>query len=372
MGELEQPHTSQPVETPSGEPRRGFWTSFGRSRQAPARTPADEPPGESGKPVPTTHVGRMLQEAREAKFISLDEAENVTRIRSKYLAALESGAYQELPTAGHVHGFLRNYAIFLGLDWQEVEALYRKENPNRHFDPGIFQPQNINLLPRRPLLRAELVLILAVLVVVVVVGGWAFWQYGRPLLYPITGSTATPATATVEQETAATQTTEPTSTRQASSTAPTATPRANTATPAVAASTPTRAQPTTTATLNSPLPMVTPTLPPTETPPPIVTRTSGVSVTIKVIERAWVQVSIDGQEQPGKIFEADEEQTWEARESIYFICGNAGGVEVTVNGEALGLLGGRAQVVEKTWTPQGEVVPTPPAEETPTPTPASE
>jgi hypothetical protein len=100
---------------------------------------------------------------------------------------------------------------------------------------------------------------------------------------------------------------------------------------------------------------------------------SGVVLEIVVIERAWMQVTVDEQEQPGELLEAGDERTWKAEHAIYFICGNAGGVEVTVNGEELGVLGGRAEVVEKTWTPEGEVKPVSEREGTPgaTPTPAA-
>jgi hypothetical protein len=74
-----------------------------------------------------------------------------------------------------------------------------------------------------------------------------------------------------------------------------------------------------------------------------------------------MQVTVDDVEQPGELLEAGEERTWEGQYAIYFICGNAGGVEATVNGQELGVLGERAQVVEKTWTPEGEVTPTPAA-----------
>jgi hypothetical protein len=84
-----------------------------------------------------------------------------------------------------------------------------------------------------------------------------------------------------------------------------------------------------------------------------------VVLSIVVIERAWLQVTLDGQEVPGELLEVGEERTWEAEQTLYLICGNAGGVEVTVNGEELGTLGGRAQVVDRTWTPQGEATPTP-------------
>jgi hypothetical protein len=97
---------------------------------------------------------------------------------------------------------------------------------------------------------------------------------------------------------------------------------------------------------------------------------------VKVVERSWLQVTVDDEELPGELLEAEEERRWEAQDAIYYICGNAGGVEVAVNGEQLGTLGERGEVVERTWTVDGEVTPTPravgpQAAQTPTATPAS-
>jgi hypothetical protein len=138
--------------------------------------------------------------------------------------------------------------------------------------------------------------------------------------------------------------------------------------------------PTATPTLDSPLVIATPTPEPTSTPTATPTRTGGVVVAARFIDRVWLQVTIDGQESPGNLYEAGDEEQWTADRTIYMICGNAGGVELSVNGKELGVLGERAQVVEKTWGPQGEITPTPisgeaaPGEgETPTvtPTPAA-
>ena len=85
---------------------------------------------------------------------------------------------------------------------------------------------------------------------------------------------------------------------------------------------------------------------------------------VKVVERTWLQVTVDNEEMPGELLEADQERQWEAKQAIHLICGNAGGVEITVNGVEMGSLGERAQVVEKTWTPQGEATPTPTLEVT--------
>ncbi len=366
MGETDRDRSEQSIES-LAEPKPKFWTSFRRGVRSQPHADSEQ----VEQPTSKSGIGRLLRETREARHITLDEAENVTRIRSKYLAALESGAYQELPTPGHVYGFLRTYALFLGLDWQEIEAMYRKEHPVRNFDPGIFHPENIALFPRRPLLRAELVLILVVLFVVLVIGGWAYWQYGRSLFDRVLAPAPTQTPTIAAGQVSATATPTATQTRQTVVT-PTSTPTASPATPTPQRPTPTLAQPTATAT-HTILPTATPTVAPTSTSLPATAVADKVTLMIKVIERAWIQVTLDGQVQPGKILEAGTEQTWEARQSIYFICGNAGGVEVTVNGQALGLLGERAQVVEKTWTPSGEATPTPTPEWTatavPTPTP---
>jgi hypothetical protein len=74
------------------------------------------------------------------------------------------------------------------------------------------------------------------------------------------------------------------------------------------------------------------------------------------------------------LFEAGDEKEWRGQSAIYMICGNAGGVVATVNGVEVGVLGARAEVVEKTWGTEGEITPTPTATErgtvTPTPTEA--
>ncbi len=60
-------------------------------------------------------LGEQLQEARQARGLSLEEAERTIRIRRKYLAALERGDHLALPTALQVRGFLQSYGTYLGL-----------------------------------------------------------------------------------------------------------------------------------------------------------------------------------------------------------------------------------------------------------------
>jgi len=50
--------------------------------------------------------------------LELSEVERATRIRAKYLKALEDEGFDVLPAAAYAKGFLRTYADFLGLDAQ--------------------------------------------------------------------------------------------------------------------------------------------------------------------------------------------------------------------------------------------------------------
>ena len=58
--------------------------------------------------------------------MDLYRAERDTKIRARYLGALERGDYKELPGAVYTKGFLRNYALYLGLDPDDVLLQWRK------------------------------------------------------------------------------------------------------------------------------------------------------------------------------------------------------------------------------------------------------
>ena len=61
-------------------------------------------------------IGSSLRAARERQQLKLSDVEQATRIRTKYLAALEDERFDVLPGAAYAKGFLRTYADFLGLD----------------------------------------------------------------------------------------------------------------------------------------------------------------------------------------------------------------------------------------------------------------
>ena len=77
-----------------------------------------------------------LYAARERKGVDLYRAERDTKIRARYLGALERGDYKELPGAVYTKGFLRNYALYLGLDPDEVLSQWRRERGRPEARPG--------------------------------------------------------------------------------------------------------------------------------------------------------------------------------------------------------------------------------------------
>ncbi|MDE3077480.1 MAG: helix-turn-helix domain-containing protein, partial [Chloroflexota bacterium] len=85
-------------------------------------------------------LGEMLRSAREAKGASLAQAEAATMIRRRYLQALEDEEPEILPGAVYTKGFLRNYAIYLGLDPNHVLSLYHRQYPDKEKDVVFQQP----------------------------------------------------------------------------------------------------------------------------------------------------------------------------------------------------------------------------------------
>jgi hypothetical protein len=63
-------------------------------------------------------LGSSLREARTRRQIPISQVEQATKIRGKYLRALEEEQFDMLPSQTYVKGFLRTYADYLGLDGQ--------------------------------------------------------------------------------------------------------------------------------------------------------------------------------------------------------------------------------------------------------------
>ena len=73
-------------------------------------------------------IGNSLREGRQRQHLELSDIELTTKIRARYLRALEEESFDVLPAQTYVKGFLRTYADYLGLDGQ----LYVDEYNSRY------------------------------------------------------------------------------------------------------------------------------------------------------------------------------------------------------------------------------------------------
>ncbi len=171
------------------------------TRDQARRRPADAR-AESARPsvtaVPAPTLPERLLAARERKGVDLYRAERDTKIRARYLAALERGDWKELPGAVYTKGFLRNYALYLGLDPDDILVQWRSERgDNPPSEPVIVVPRPI-VAPRQGLTFSPGLFV----AILLVIGVAAFAVYlGLQLLRfakPPTIAVTDPATAVTE------------------------------------------------------------------------------------------------------------------------------------------------------------------------------
>ena len=155
----------------------------------------------AGRPSP---LPERLYAARERKGVDLYRAERDTKIRARYLGALERGEYTELPGDVYTKGFLRNYALYLGLDPDEVVGQWRRERG--YVAPAktiLTVPQPI-AQPRPGLQFSPGIVVAALLTILIVgVGAWLGLQVMR-FAKPPTLEMTSPREATVELDQTAT------------------------------------------------------------------------------------------------------------------------------------------------------------------------
>ena len=87
-------------------------------------------------------IGSALREARERRGLSFPQIEDATKIRARYIRALESEDFGVLPGATYTKGFLRAYADYLGLDGHLFidEFNSRYHDPRREDEKAIYPP----------------------------------------------------------------------------------------------------------------------------------------------------------------------------------------------------------------------------------------
>jgi cytoskeletal protein RodZ len=84
--------------------------------------------------VIVTELGVRLKEAREARGLSLEQLQNLTKIQKRYLIGIEEGNYSMMPGKFYVRAFIKQYAEAVGLDPEEIFEQYKDEIPATYSD----------------------------------------------------------------------------------------------------------------------------------------------------------------------------------------------------------------------------------------------
>ena len=106
-----EPEAPAAVETPAGP-------------EIPARRETPPAAG-AGVPQGLAEIGLTLRSRREKRRLSLDDVQDATKVRKRYLVALELGDDASSPGDVYFRGFLKIYADFLGLDGAALVRRYK-------------------------------------------------------------------------------------------------------------------------------------------------------------------------------------------------------------------------------------------------------
>ena len=143
-------------------------------------------------------IGSSLREARTRQGLDFNEMEFRTKVRAKYLRALEAEQFDQLPGHTYIKGFLRTYADSLGMDGQ----LYVDEYNSRYVAGEEDQPLRTRRVPtqnrrQRQHRESRLVAIAVTAIVLLTALVIAAWKFGGPAEPKVQGvnvpAAATPA-----------------------------------------------------------------------------------------------------------------------------------------------------------------------------------
>lgn len=158
---------------------------------------------EQAAPPARTHVGAKLRAVREQQGLSIGDVAQRLKYAPRQVQALEEGRYEALPSLTFQRGFVRGYAKLLGLDGSTLVAELEFEiGPDS--GPSTEQLQQVAYtqpaLSSRPAGQSAWRWIIAMLIAIVAIGGYALheWEPPAPVKFsspPISQAAPSPAPA---------------------------------------------------------------------------------------------------------------------------------------------------------------------------------
>jgi cytoskeleton protein RodZ len=292
-------------------------------------------------------LGAYLRSLREAKGGSLEDMARSTRVGIRHLEALEDERLADLPSPVFVRGFIRAYCSFLRENPEPALGRY-------HELAGIQAATQAANAPPRPRNTWASSSVVVGLVLLLILGLGLILVN---LSIKKSGGTTVP-TVRMEPPRPSAPAPSPPPPAPAPAPAPTAAPAP--ITPAPAASTPAAAPappPAPAATAEPSRPAAPPASAPAPSAPPAARPAAGTSpsagqrLVIRAVEPTWVRVQTDEGRIAEELLPAGASREWAAERRFIVTIGNAGGVELTLNGKALPPLGPKGTVIQRLELP---------------------
>jgi|ERR1700693_5045271 len=239
-------------------------------------------------------LGDEFRAAREARHLSLSDVSEQLHIRSVYLQSIEDEDWASIAAPVYVRGFVRTYARFLGLDPEEAAARYEELIG---YTPRV---TSVASYPSGQVTRTSGPSIWVWLAGGAALALVAFVAYNYIQFRQSTGATA----------------------------------QVGTRSPV-------------------PRPSAPETAPPTDLPPPVPKPAHAGSPAVGMLvvrsrQDSWLQVTVDGVEKFKAVLPAGAEKVYRGKTAT-IRAGNAGGLDLLVNGKDVGSLGAAGDVVERSF-----------------------
>jgi cytoskeletal protein RodZ len=266
-----------------------------------------------------TSIGETLRRERLRQGFDLQQLSESTKIGTRMLQAREADDFSKLPGGVFTRSFIRQYATALGMEpgvlEPELKALQVAGDEGTRFESRKVetQPERTfsSFVDRGPDSNSLLVSAVWVVLALLVCGGVYYIMNRTPAPVPAASETASrPAPAAVQP-------------------APEKPPESKPA------------------------------------PPPVV-GSGPVQVVLSALEPAWVSVTADGKSAYVGVLQTNEKKEINASERVKVVAGNAGGIEISLNGHAIDSIGPKGQVRTVELTPAGaHVIPRTPLNPSP-------
>lgn len=226
-------------------------------------------------------TGEKLRQSRELKGVSLEEAQNKTKIHIGVLRALEKGEVPRNVNPIYLKGFLKIYANFLGLDPKAVVDGFNLNLPveDRQVKPKTDEPKKeLDFSLHKPKFVVTGKLVVSLIVVLVIILMISTLLHKKPkvkiAIKPVAGVEMTKAN---------------------------------------------------------------------DIP---IEKSSKIKLAVRAKDSAWISIKSDGKTLFKGIFRRGMSETWIAKEKMELSLGDAGAVELEVNGKRIPALGRKGEVIK--------------------------